>query len=108
MKKTVYKVRHKATGLYYVPSRGCNLSEEGKIYPTKNTLLSMLFSADRKYVYCINLYVPRNGKIYKKYKDKLENCYWLDGDFITVDGNDFELVAFEMETNLKEIGTVNY
>lgn len=36
---TIYKIRHKPTGLYFTPSRGSgNLSFKGKIYASKPNL----------------------------------------------------------------------
>ena len=61
----IYKVRHKATGLYYSPGQGYNLSKEGKIYTKKNTILNTLVGG-----YTTSLKV--NEKIKKEYKDILK------------------------------------
>lgn len=70
--KIVYKVRHKATGLYYTP--GChskNLTKDGKIYKNKNCLLSYM------------------GKYGHWIKD-------AQGNVLHVKADDFELVPFKI------------
>ena len=42
-----YRIRHKASGLYYQPSRNhINLSKNGKVYMTNNSLLMINDSYD--------------------------------------------------------------
>lgn len=67
-----YKVRHKATGLYYKPGKR-NLSKIGKIYPDKKTCLSY-FPENRTTV------IVDNG-----------------GRDLRVTRDDFEFVAFKLE-----------
>ena len=93
----VYKVRHKATGLYYSPGQGINLSKEGKIYTKKNTILNTLVGG-----YTISLKV--NEKIKKEYKDILRTLPQDHYGDIFAKIDDFELVEFEVE--YKEIGVV--
>ena len=70
--KIVYKVRHKATGLYYRPGRYKNLSKEGKIYPNKNTIVSFMAG----------------------YSHSIRDD---QGRSLRVTAEDFELVPFRME-----------
>ena len=51
-----YKLKHTPTGLYYQPKkhRGANLSERGKIYQTKNNILSMGFYSDGSHRQILN------------------------------------------------------
>lgn len=68
-----YKLKHIPTGLYYQPNKhkGSNFSKRGKIYQTKNNILSLAFHSDgssRKELY-IFAYV--DTLIYKEFKDKL-------------------------------------
>ena len=70
--KIVYKVRHKATGLYYGPSRHKNLSKKGKIYSNKNTIISYMAG----------------------YSHSIRDD---QGRSLQVTAEDFELVPFRME-----------
>lgn len=84
---TVYRVRHKASGLYYKPGK-TNLDEKGKLYPSKATVLSM-----NKNGYAIPLSVMKNSKTYRKHADKFDG--WADcGDYVIeyLTAEEFELV----------------
>ena len=93
----VYKVRHKATGLYYSPGQYSNLSKEGKIYNKKNTVMSMLVGG-----YTTTVRV--NNKVKKEYEDILRTLPQDHYGNIYVKLEDFELVEFEAE--YKEVGIV--
>ena len=69
-----YKLKHKPTGLYYQPKthRSSNLSKKGKIYQTKNNILSIGFYADGKSRKTLTVYVYGNSHIYKQYKEKFD------------------------------------
>lgn len=41
-----YRIKHKPTGLYYKPSTGNNLSKNGKVYTTANSVLAHRKSYD--------------------------------------------------------------
>lgn len=103
MTQVVYKVRHKPTGLYYRPG-SLNLSEKGKVYFTKNTIISSLISKNTRAVYTTHLRVSKNSKLYNKHKEVLDKCNWADDYSIFADANDFELVAFDLDMN--EIKTI--
>lgn len=68
-----YKLKHTPTGLYYQPKkhRGANLSERGKIYQTKNNILSMGFYSDGSHRQILTLYANKSTRVYKKTKDIL-------------------------------------
>ncbi len=56
-----YRIKHKASGLYYQPTRnGNNLSKTGKVYLTKNNVLNGTDTF---------VYIPLNeqGGLYKEY-----------------------------------------
>ena len=56
-----YRIKHKASGLYYQPmSNENNLSKTGKVYLTKNNVLN----GTDTYVY---ISLNEQGKIYKEY-----------------------------------------
>ena len=103
MAQIVYKVRHKPTGLYYRPGPA-NLSEKGKVYFTKNTIISSLINKNTQAVYTTHLRVSKDSKFYNKHKEVLDKCNWADDYSIFADGNDFELVAFDLDMN--EIKTI--
>lgn len=56
-----YRIKHKASGLYYQPTcNGNNLSKTGKVYLTKNNVLN----GTDTFVY---ISLNKEGKIYKEY-----------------------------------------
>lgn len=56
-----YRVKHKASGLYYQPTvNGNNLSKTGKVYFTKNNVLN----GTDPFVY---ISLNEQGRIYKEY-----------------------------------------
>lgn len=56
-----YRIKHKASGLYYQPtSNGNNLSKTGKVYLTKNNVLS----GTDHFVY---ISLNEQGRSYKEY-----------------------------------------
>lgn len=94
----VYKVRHKATGLYYSPGQGYNLSKDGgKVYNTKNTIITSMRGG-----YCTTLAV--NSKIKKEYENIIRTLPTDNYGHIYAKADDFELVEFEVQ--YKEIGVV--
>lgn len=87
-----YKVRHKESGLWYTPGK-TNLSEKGKIYTNKNTVLSSSGN------YSIGLTVYKKSRIYTKYMDKFKT--WDEsryGDYVIAyfTKDDFELVEIKL------------
>lgn len=93
----VYKIRHKPTGLFYIPSRGNgNLSTTGKIYQRK---------PDIKYTSMIRIIVRTNSidKLTKKQKTIIDyfkldpasnnKYYWVDKHFKT-DPSDWEIIEY--------------
>lgn len=96
--KKVYKVRHKATGLYYMPGQGSNLSKDGgKVYNTKNTIITSMRGG-----YTTTLTVP--SKLKKEYEHIIRTLPTNDYGEIYAKEDDFELVEFEVQ--YKEIGVV--
>lgn len=56
-----YRIKHKASGLYYQPTcNGNNLSKTGKVYLTKNNVLN----GTDTFVY---VSLNERGRIYKEY-----------------------------------------
>ena len=56
-----YRIKHKASGLYYQPTcNGNNLSKTGKVYLTKNNVLN----GTDTFVY---ISFNEQGRLYKKY-----------------------------------------
>lgn len=56
-----YRIKHKASGLYYQPtSNGNNLSKTGKVYLTKNNVLN----GTGPFVY---ISLNEQGRLYKEY-----------------------------------------
>lgn len=56
-----YRIKHKASGLYYQPiSNGNNLSKTGKVYLTKNNVLN----GTDTFVY---IFLKEQGRLYKEY-----------------------------------------
>lgn len=56
-----YRVKHKASGLYYQPmSNGNNLSKTGKVYLTKSNVLN----GTNPFVY---IFLNEQGRLYKEY-----------------------------------------
>lgn len=56
-----YRIKHKASGLYYQPTiNGNNLSKTGKVYLTKNNVLN----GTDTFVY---ISLNEQGRIYKEY-----------------------------------------
>lgn len=95
MKTKVYKLRHKPTGLFYQPGK-CNLSEKGKVYtkaPSKRW--------PRYYVE-----LPKDSKVYKKYKDILDPLNTITGRvanwkwMTTISMADWEIVVYDVEYNI--------
>lgn len=68
----IYRLKHKATGLYYKPGSKNNLSESGKIYTTPQNLLTIIGNNNCEILYVIN------KKLLKKYKDKFESCGFIN------------------------------
>lgn len=90
---TVYKVRHKATGLFYKPGNN-NLDECGKVYRSKNTVLAHAPNG-----IAIPLFVPIKSPVFKKHEATLKaipGAQILDGIWrhYRADADDFELVEF--------------
>lgn len=93
-----YRLKHKATGLYYKPG-AVNLSEKGKIYTSPINFKTWL----GKESYPIT--IPRDSRIYEKYKDVLINletpedrafyCYRVTVINISVRAEDFEVEYIE-------------
>ena len=105
----VWKVRHKATGLFYKPGSSGPLDAEGKIYTTRSTIMSML--SDERYTQTVCIY--KSMPAYRKYAGIYEALAASGGDkyvskgdkFIyRMSGGDFELVEYGVE--YKEIGVV--
>lgn len=90
--KTVYKVRHKATGLFYKPGN-CNLDEYGKTYNSKHTVLT---HAPRSIA--IPLFVPLRSRVFKEHEVALRAIHdsrILDSIWrLHATANDFELVEY--------------
>ena len=104
MKKKVYKVRHKATGLFYRPGSDVNLAKDGKVYTTKNTILTFMRDG-----YAVDVNVTTNSKIYKEYANIFDKLEFHPGKAVhrlNCSYEDFELVEYEIE--LKEIGIAEY
>lgn len=95
MKTKIYKLRHKPTGLFYQPGER-NLSEKGKTY-TKTP-------SKRWPGYYVEL--PKDSKVYKKYKDILDPLNKVAGPVAkwkwvtTATTDDWEIVAYDMEYNV--------
>ncbi|MBR4591445.1 MAG: hypothetical protein IKO36_12445 [Bacteroidaceae bacterium] len=87
--KNVYKVRHKPTGLFYSPGSNSNLSKNGKVYTTKNTIITLL-----KGGYTTTLRV--NSKLSEEYKSIIENLPKDKFGDILAKETDFELVEFKL------------
>lgn len=83
---TAYKVRHKASGLYYKPGQ-TNLDKKGKLYPSKATVLSMCGE------HTVTITVMKRSRIYSEYIDMFkgwdERYDYVVGYF---KADDFELV----------------
>lgn len=57
-----YRIKHKASGLYYQPTvNGNNLSKTGKVYLTKNNVLN----GTDTFVY---ISLGEQGRLYKEYR----------------------------------------
>ena len=105
MTKKVYKIRHKATGLFYAP-KPARLVEESKakIYTSKRTMLSNLRGPNGER-YCDPIWLPHDSKLFKEHEEALRNCVWdKDFNWIYTHFEDYELVEYELE--LKEVGVV--
>lgn len=55
-----YRIKHKATGLYYKPGRS-NLSKIGKVYSTGNNVLNYI--GNNKFVSIISTKAPLSGRL---------------------------------------------
>lgn len=55
-----YRIKHKATGLYYKPGRP-NLSKIGKVYSTGNNVLNYI--GNNKFVSIISTKAPLSGRV---------------------------------------------
>lgn len=95
----IYKVRHKATGLFYKPGGINNLGTDGKWYRNRSTYLNTLTRG-----YTDRIYVYYSSKEYKANKDKFDWClergiakYYNDREFLfEVKLEDFELLEYEV------------
>ena len=96
--RTVYKVRHKATGLFYKPGN-CNLDEYGKTYNSKHTVLA---HAPRGI--SIPLFVPLRSRVFKEHEAALRAIHdsrVLDSIWrLHTTADDFELVECTEECGL--------
>lgn len=103
MKTKIYKIKHKASGLFYKPGR-CNLSEKGKIYSRTPSI---------KWINPI-ISLSKGSKIWKKYKGVLEplqmkpvpgsyySDYTLQQEWMEVTKlEDWEIVAYDVEISIK-------
>ena len=100
---SVYKVRHKASGLYY-NGRGdwnCLVPDpDGKWYKTKNTYITYLQSYNKQ-----TITIDTHSRLYKNNHDIFEKCLvqgvcslnegWGTLEF-KVTADDFELVQFDV------------
>lgn len=66
----MYRIKHKPSGLYYQPIKnGNHLSERGKMYHTKQNILSMGYYSDGEKRRYLIVYCRKNSIVYKKYKE---------------------------------------
>ena len=99
---TVYKVRHKASGLFY-NGRGdwnCLVPDpDGKWYKTKNTYITYLESYGKQ-----SITIDKDSRLYKNNHDVFEKCFvqgvckldsWNHLRF-EVTADDFELVQYDV------------
>ena len=81
----IYRLKHKATGLYYAKG---TLSEKGKFYTTGCNYLSYIGGTHDF------LYVYKDSKLYKKYSEVLDRLDTGNGGWrgveIEVQASDFE------------------
>ena len=77
---TPYRIKHIPTGYYYQPNKhcGCGLSVKGKVYQTKNNVLS----------YDIGKIVIQAREYNKTYQATKDNLAWKQTGY-----NTFELVT---------------
>ncbi len=105
MKTKIYKIRHKASGLFYKPGRN-NLSEKGKIYNRTPCIAGWIGPI---------ISLSKGSNLWKKYKDVLEPLqmkpvpgsyyseYNLQQEWMEVTKpEDWEIIAYEMDFSIKE------
>lgn len=65
-----YKIKHVPSGLYYQPykHRGSNLSKLGKIYQTKNNILSLGYFSDGSPRKILTVFADKDTRIFKDFK----------------------------------------
>lgn len=83
-----YRIKHKPTGLYYKPSKGNNLSKNGKIYTTANSVLTQHKRDD-----FLVITVLKNSTIDKTVGRLSDNFTWNNYDkiFYKVPKEEFEI-----------------
>ena len=104
MADKMYRLKHKATGLYYIPGPS-RLSEKGKIYHSAGNLKTFLGGT-----YATTIHIDPQSRVGKKYKETWENLdrthlnisYNMNGERYT----DYEFPAkaedFEVEYLFKD------
>lgn len=105
----IYKVRHKASGLFYKPGNWNSLDTDGKWYKTKHTVKSYLGDG-----YSETIKIDMDSKLYKKNAEIFNKCVHdgvaeINYNLGTIDfhviAEDFEIVQYDVElTNEKVIG----
>ena len=91
MNVKIYRLKHKATGLYY--SKG-TLSEKGKFYTTGSNYLSYLGGCHDF------LWVYKDSKLYKKHSEVLDKVATGNSDWVVkieVQASDFEKEYLEIK-----------
>lgn len=83
-----YRIKHKPTGLYYKPSKGNNLSKNGKVYTTANNVITQY----KRYDYLV-ITVLKNSTIDKTVGKLSDNFTWNNYDkiFYKVPKEEFEI-----------------
>lgn len=83
-----YRIKHKPTGLYYKPSTGNNLSKNGKVYTTANSVITQY----KRYDYLV-ITVLKNSTIDKMIGRLSDNFTWNNYDkiFYKVPKEEFEI-----------------
>lgn len=83
-----YRIKHKSTGLYYKPSTGNNLSKNGKVYTTANSVL-----AQRKRYDFLVITVLKNSTLDKTVGRLSDDFTWNNYDkiFYKVPKEEFEI-----------------
>lgn len=82
------RIKHKPTGLYYKPSKGNNLSKNGKVYTTANNVITQY----KRYDYLV-ITVLKNSTIDKTVGRLSDNFTWNNYDkiFYKVPKEEFEI-----------------